>query len=127
MARPSVRLIADSAVPVEADASRLGGLPDLPSSTSWPRDDDGPLSFIAQVNLADVAPYDSEGVLPRDGLLSFFYDAVTQDAWGFDPADVARLLVIYPPHTPLLNSVSGLKTCQTTGCFKRLVFDPSAS
>ncbi|WTK84008.1 YwqG family protein [Kribbella sp. NBC_01510] len=96
MARPSVRLVADAVLPVEAlAASRLGGAPDLPPAITWPRNDDEPLSFIAQVNLADVAAYDSEGVLPRAGLLSFFYDAVTQDAWGFDPADHGSAAVIY--------------------------------
>lgn len=97
MARPSVRLIADCAVRVEVGASRLGGLPDLPSARRWPRNDGVPLSFIAQVNLADVAPYDAEGVVPRDGLLSFFYAAVTQDAWGFDPADRGSAVVIHTP------------------------------
>lgn len=100
MARPSVRLVADCAVRVEVCASRLGGLPDLPSATGWPRNDGGPLSFIAQVNLADVASYDSEGVLPCDGLLSFFYAAVAQGGWGFDPADRGSAVVIHTPaHT----------------------------
>jgi len=98
MARPSVRLVADAALPAtEPAASRLGGAPDLPASTSWPRNEDGPLSFIAQVNLADVTAYESEGALPSDGLLSFFYDAVTQSAWGFDPADHGSAAVIYTP------------------------------
>jgi uncharacterized protein YwqG len=98
MARPSVRLAADPALPTaEPAASRLGGAPDLPASISWPRNEDGPLSFIAQVNLADVAAYEPEGVLPSDGLLSFFYDAVTQSAWGFDPADHGSAAIIYTP------------------------------
>jgi uncharacterized protein YwqG len=39
--------------------------------------------------------------LPRDGLLSFFYDAVTQDAWGFDPADHGSAAVIYTPESAM--------------------------
>jgi uncharacterized protein YwqG len=85
MARPGVRLVPDSGMQVHDRSSRLGGSPDLPSSIAWPRKDNAPLSFIAQVNLADVAPYEAEGLLPRDGLLSFFYDALTQDAWGIRP------------------------------------------
>ena len=81
------RLSDNSAMPVHDRSSRLGGSPDLPSSIEWPRKGNAPLSFIAQVNLADVAPYEAEGLLPRDGLLSFFYDAVEQEAWEFDPAD----------------------------------------
>ncbi|MGW7679182.1 YwqG family protein [Kribbella sp. NPDC054772] len=97
MARSSVRLVADSAAPDIERYSRLGGLPDLPVSTTWPRNDDVPLSFIAQVNLAEVAPYEPDGLLPRDGLLSFFYDAVSQGAWGFDPADHGSAAVVYTP------------------------------
>ena len=44
-----------------------------------------------------MAPFDTEGVLPNDGLLSFFYDAVTQSAWGFDPADYGSASVLYTP------------------------------
>lgn len=98
MARPSVRLVADAALSTaEPAGSRLGGAPDLPASISWPRNESVPLSFIAQVNLADVAAYESEGVLPSDGVLSFFYDAATQGAWGFDPADHGSAAVIYTP------------------------------
>src|SRR5919112_727583 len=98
MARPSVRLVADPALPTaEPAASRLGGAPDLPASIAWPRNEDVPLSFIAQVNLVDMSAYEAEGVLPSDGLLSFFYDAVTEGAWGFDPADHGSAAVIYSP------------------------------
>jgi len=99
LARPSVRLVPDPVTPVRDRSSRLGGPPDLPTSVAWPRRDDAPLSFVAQVNLADVAPYDAEGLLPRDGLLSFFYDAVKQAAWGFDPADRGSATVMYIPAT----------------------------
>lgn len=98
MARPSIRLVAERALPAETmRASRLGGLPDLPTTTSWPTNDDQPLSFIAQLNLADVAPHDVEGILPKDGLLAFFYEAVGQVAWGFDPADHGSAAVLYTP------------------------------
>ena len=98
LVRPSVRLVADPAVSAaDPAASRLGGAPDLPASTAWPRNEDVPLSFIAQVNLVGISAYDAEGVLPSDGLLSFFYDAVTQGAWGFDPADHGSAAVIYSP------------------------------
>ena len=87
-ARPGIRLEVDPSLDHEAvGASRLGGDPDLPSGTEWPRKRGAPLSFIGQLDRADVARVDDEGVLPRDGLLSFFYDATTQEARGFDPAD----------------------------------------
>lgn len=96
MARYSVRLVADSALPTETmRTSRLGGMPDLPAMTRWPSNDGEPLSFIAQVNLAEVAQEEVAGVLPKDGLLSFFYEAVAQSAWGFDPADHGSAAVLY--------------------------------
>jgi uncharacterized protein YwqG len=30
------------------------------------------MAFVAQVNLADVSPLDESGLLPSEGLLSFF-------------------------------------------------------
>lgn len=87
-ARPGIRLVVDPNLDHEVvGASRLGGDPDLPPRAEWPRKDGAPLSFIGQLDLAEVARHDDEGLLPRDGLLSFFYDATTQEAWGFDPAD----------------------------------------
>ena len=87
-ARPSVRLEVDTELDHDrVGASRLGGDPDLPTGAEWPRKSGVPLSFVAQLDLAELTPYDLEGVLPSDGLLSFFYDATTQQAWGFDPAD----------------------------------------
>jgi hypothetical protein len=74
LARPSVRLVseprAESEIPV--GASKLGGRPDLPARTAWPRRKRRPLGFVAQLDLATLeAPGD---VLPREGLLSFFYE-----------------------------------------------------
>lgn len=54
-------------------ASKIGGLPDLPEGVAWPEVRGYPLSFVAQVNLADVGLYDEEQILPVQGLLSFFF------------------------------------------------------
>jgi uncharacterized protein YwqG len=88
-ALPSIRLTADGEIDAMATGvSRLGGSPDLPPDVPWPADDDGmPLSFIAQLDLPQVAVHDAQETLPRSGLLSFFYAAASQRAWGFDPAD----------------------------------------
>jgi len=126
MARPSVRLLPDAAAPVNDPASRLGGTPDLPASTSWPRNDDDLLSFIAQVNLADIAPHDSGGLLPRDGLLSFFYDAVTQSAWGFDPADHGSAAVIYSPAHATTELREPPASLSGEGVFKAIGLRPQA-
>jgi uncharacterized protein YwqG len=96
-ALPSVRLLADSPIDAAtAGASRLGGSPDLPADLPWPANDDGtPLSFIAQLDMREIAIHDVEGILPKEGLLSFFYEAAPQNAWGFDPADHGAWAVLH--------------------------------
>ena len=96
-ALPSVRLVADAQIdPATVGASRLGGSPDLPADLPWPVSDDGtPLSFIAQLDLEERAAHDAEAILPKTGLLSFFYEAATQSAWGFNPADHGAWAVVH--------------------------------
>jgi uncharacterized protein YwqG len=115
-ARSNVRLIpsafAEDTSPI--GATKLGGLPDLPAGAAWPiRPEysypqsmhdriDGPtrtpkpLSFLAQINLADVASQGCNLPLPDAGLLLFFYDAETQP-WGFDPHDSVGTQVLFVP------------------------------
>ncbi|GLC87110.1 YwqG family protein [Lysinibacillus piscis] len=67
--------------------SKIGGAPDVPTDFSWPQTKNGqPLYFLCQLNLAEVKLYDATDLLPADGLLSFFYDAMEQP-WGYDPND----------------------------------------
>jgi Domain of unknown function (DUF1963) len=62
--------------PVSADeadlplgVSRLGGRPDLADDVEWPLGyEDWPLAFLAQLDLAELRPYDVDGVLPVQGL-----------------------------------------------------------
>lgn len=52
--------------------SWLGGRPRLPAGMEWPKIDDQPADFLAQINCADL-PRDLWGGLgPRDGALAFF-------------------------------------------------------
>lgn len=67
-------------------ASKLGGVPDLPPDLAWPNWKGVPQSFIGQLALADVYPYDTRQVLPPVGMLWFFYDA-QQETYGDNPAD----------------------------------------
>ena len=76
--------------PPRIGASKFGGRPHLPAGFAWPWYHgetlyyDGknftkvsvhrPLSFLCQIDLAEAAPLDKTGLLPKSGLLSFFYE-----------------------------------------------------
>jgi len=96
LARPSIRLFT---TPLEESSlqvgiSKLGGLPDLPAGTVWPEWHGLPQSFIAQVHLDDLYSYDVERLLPRHGMLWFFYDA-QQQTFGENPADAGGWRVLF--------------------------------
>ena len=60
--------------------SKWWGFPDLPEDLDWPSvpvNDEGdeyddPLTFICQLRCDELAPFDSEGLLPHEGMLYFF-------------------------------------------------------
>ena len=92
--------------------TRFGGLPDVPTGFAWPtcegKEDDGtvktrPLSFLAQFNCEEVAKYDTEHLLPKKGLLSFFYDCEGMP-WGFDPKDKGGARVFWFEDTAVLSA-----------------------
>lgn len=101
-----------AAAPVLTGRSKIGGQPDLPADFVWPYyegvgylDEEAvnrPLTFMAQINLAEAAEFDKEGLLPKTGLLSFFYEMVTEK-WGFDPADKGCARVFYFADTAALS------------------------
>jgi uncharacterized protein YwqG len=98
LVRPSlrVRTAPISIDRLNAGQSRFGGLPDLPRDFQWPRYDGLALSFIAQLDLADIAAQAPVLPLPVVGSLAFFYDS-EQRTWGFDPKDRGSAVVAYFP------------------------------
>ena len=69
--------------------SKLGGKPDVPEDFEWPmfegKDDYTPsyrakklrpLTFICQIDFEEIAPFDKENILPKNGILSLFYDNI---------------------------------------------------
>jgi len=95
--RNSIALkLGEQQLPEVVGSNRFGGAPDVPSDFVWPKyaatTSDGqviephPLSFIAQFNCSDLSALDTECILPKTGVLAFFYEARTP-RWGFDPKD----------------------------------------
>lgn len=91
LAKNSVRITLDEQDEDElpVGVSKFGGHPDLPADTQWFRTDaDIPMSFVAQVNFAEAAPFDLAHKLPEQGMLYFFYDCSPDGMpWGFNPED----------------------------------------
>ena len=96
--KPSLRLrLKCGQEPAPVGRTKVGGIPDMPPGFAWPVHtvDKRPLSFLAQLNLTQIASYGMGDKLPSTGMLYFFYDAVRQDAWGYDPKHMAGWMVIY--------------------------------
>jgi len=83
--------------------SKFGGKPAVPVDFEWPHFEaenyDGetanrPLSFMCQINLEEISAYDKENLLPKTGLLLFFYEQDSQ-RWGFSPEDTGCSRVYY--------------------------------
>ncbi len=81
----------------EGQRTRFGGAPLLAPGTEWPRSDRGPLSFVAQIDFREMRGFGGDGlVLPKDGVLSFFYD-VEEQPWGYDPSHASGWALSYAP------------------------------
>lgn len=85
---------ADDAV-LPIGASKLGGVPDLPTGWAWPEWRGEPMAFIAQVRLDEAAPYDAEGALPHAGLLSFFFATDCEPKGSEDDDDPTSWRVLH--------------------------------
>jgi uncharacterized protein YwqG len=98
-ARPCVRVRASN-VPggttLAANASQFAGPVHLLTGETWPMAGNWPMMQLAQLRLSDVAPHDHSGVLPKHGLLKFWYD-MEEMPWGFDPANRNGFRVEYHP------------------------------
>ena len=77
-----------------ASNSKLGGEPLLPEGFSWPHSNTRELDFLLQIDLSEIAQLNSSSLLPKSGVLSFFYDIENQP-WGFDPTQLDGFKVEY--------------------------------
>ncbi len=79
---------------IMAGESKLGGMPDLPKGTEWPRRKSGePLAFIGQMNFTEVPDFAGTTLLPKRGIVFFFYDP-TELGWGWSPSEADRWRVL---------------------------------
>ena len=53
--------------------SKIGGYPDVFENFEWPTYREKPMSFIAQINCAQVTLFDKEKLFPEEGILYFFW------------------------------------------------------
>ena len=100
MGRPALRLVTAS----EPGFSKVGGLPNLPEGTPWPFWKERPLSFIAQLDLAELKVAETLPEMPAEGRLYFFYPAWWADEWGQPWGDKPKhrgsLKVVYSLEAP---------------------------
>ena len=64
--------------------SYIAPIPSVPKNFRWPTNHQLPLSFLMQINCKDLAPFDVEGLLPKEGMLYFFYEMkeMLLNDWG---------------------------------------------
>jgi hypothetical protein len=101
LARPSITLLSSPPSESARDLgiSRLGGSPDLPDGVPWPVVDAGPMTFVGQIALAELAPFDPKRLLPASGLLAFFASGYNEGAVVY-VSDTATLATRQPPSPP---------------------------
>lgn len=82
-ARPAILLLHQTPGPSENSRSWFGGLPRMPADLAWPRrkSTGKPMSFLAQIDLADLPSVAASGGLPAQGVLWVFaaLDDVMED------------------------------------------------
>jgi uncharacterized protein YwqG len=102
---------------ISIGASRIGGVPDVPPDFTWPDLKGALQSFVAQIYLDEVHPYDKGGVLPASGMLWFFYDA-KQETYGADPADRGGWHVMFSDDYPGLQRIAAPTNLPAESQFK---------
>jgi len=94
--------ILSETLDISSCSSKIGGMPSCPRNFVWPtykitkkgETKNLPLAFLAQFNLKEISKYDTEGLLPKTGILSFFYE-LEEMKWGFSPEDKGCARVFY--------------------------------
>jgi uncharacterized protein YwqG len=90
-ARPCIRLRHAKQRKIH---TKIGGQPEMSGRFDWPFWNGDALSFVAQLELAELGGGSILDGLPDQGRLFFFYDS-EQRAWGFDPKDKGAWSVLF--------------------------------
>lgn len=105
----------------EFKRSQIGGRPFLAVGKRWPqRADKSYLNFLVQIDLAEI-PWEKfkgdSGGLPREGLLSFFYDAAAQPWSSTEGENDGHTIIYSSPDAVLRESPtpSGVKEAPRRG------------
>ncbi|MFK7933295.1 MAG: YwqG family protein [Saprospiraceae bacterium] len=79
--QPQIRLKTTGIPCQELGKTKLGGCPNLPKGMDWAKSKYGNyyLSFLAQINLAEVKTFDEAALLPNNGMLYFFFNLDSGD------------------------------------------------
>lgn len=91
----------DKDQPLPTGRSKVGGLPDLSPELQWPEGDEGPLSFVAQLNLQELEPFDLQNTLPGKGMLYLFSCADGDMAYSYELEGDEYLRLLYTTSTEL--------------------------
>jgi uncharacterized protein YwqG len=97
LARPTVYLEGEPCDPrtITREHSFLGGgVAFLRPGEEWPAADGRPLDPLARIRLSAAAVQDRSGLLPRSGVLTFWYD-VEEQPWGLYPEDARYVRVTF--------------------------------
>jgi uncharacterized protein YwqG len=91
LAKPGLHLAHSEA----AGFSWMGGLPSVASGFEWPAWSGQPLTFVAQIDLGEVARELSQPWLPKSGQLYFFVHVSEDMAGGYDPDDAGAWRIMH--------------------------------
>ena len=82
--RPVVGAIVEPPGEVPLGGSKVGGLPHVDGTFSWPTEDDSddPLALVCQINLAEAGLATS--LLPKQGMLYLFSIYDSDRAYGYE-------------------------------------------
>ncbi|HEY4279096.1 MAG TPA: DUF1963 domain-containing protein [Conexibacter sp.] len=96
LSRRTLRIVPGDGPPPPGSRSRLGGTPDLPAGTVWPRWDEQPMTFLAQLDLAEAHAIGVDPLLPTSGVLALF-SSLDRTPSGTSPFDAGGTQVLRLP------------------------------